>query len=118
MVPGAFFYVQEVTVAARLYVGNLASTTTSPDLEAVFGEAGKVLSASVITDRFTGMSRGFGFVEMASNEEAKTAIERFDGYELQGRALKVNEAKPPKARSGGEDRPSYGGGRGGRGQRW
>ena len=109
-------------MAARLYVGNLASTTTSPDLEAVFGEAGKVLSASVITDRFTGMSRGFGFVEMASNEEAKTAIERFDGYELQGRALKVNEAKPPKARSGGgEDRPSYGGGGGrggGRGQRW
>jgi RNA recognition motif-containing protein len=102
-------------MSTKLYVGNLAYTTNSPDLEALFGEAGTVVSASVITDKMSGQSRGFGFVEMSSSEEARAAIERFDGYELQGRNLKVNEAKPVGSRSG--DRGS-GYGRGGRDRRW
>ena len=78
----------------KLYIGNLAFTTTQRDLEDLFAAAGTCESAAVITDRDTGQSRGFGFVEMSSNAEAQQAIQKFDGHELHGRALKVNEAQP------------------------
>lgn len=97
----------------KLYVGNLSFQTSSLDLEDLFASAGAVESASVIEDRETGRSRGFGFVEMANAEDGKKAIEEFDGKEVQGRTIKVNEAKPR------EDRPRGGGGYGGgRGNRW
>jgi len=88
----------------KLYIGNLAFTTTSRDLEDLFASAGTCESVSVITDRDSGQSRGFGFVAMASNSEAQEAIRKFDGYELQGRALKVNEARD---RDGGSGRGRY-----------
>src|SRR5262245_64256531 len=100
-------------MVVKLFVGNLPFNTTSADLEALFGQVGAVASVNIITDKFTGRSRGFGFVEMSNNEEAQTAIERFNGHELQGRALTVNEAKPQEPRSGGGR--SFGGGGGGRG---
>jgi RNA recognition motif-containing protein len=103
-------------MATKLFVGNLPFNTTSADLESLFGQAGAVSSVNIITDKFTGRSRGFGFVEMSNNDEAKTAIERFNGHELQGRALTVNEAKPQEPRSGGGGR-SFGGGGGGGGGR-
>lgn len=95
-------------MATKLFVGNLSFNTTSEDLEALFGQVGAVTSASVISDKFTGRSRGFGFVEMANSQDAQTAIERFNGSELQGRALTVNEAKPQERSGGG--RSSFGGG--------
>ena len=101
-------------MATKLFVGNLSFNATTADLEALFGQAGVVSSVNIISDKFTGQSRGFGFVEMGSTQEAQTAIERFNGYELQGRALTVNEAKPQEARAGGGDRS--GGGR--RERRW
>jgi len=94
----------------KLYVGNLAFQTTSEDLEDLFGAAGTVQSASVVTDRDTGRSRGFGFVEMSSRTEGDAAIAQFDGKEVNGRNLTVNEAKPRENRGGG----GFGGG-GGRG---
>ena len=78
----------------KLYVGNLAFTTSSQDLQELFAQAGTVESASVVEDRDTGRSRGFGFVEMSSQEEAAKAIEQFNGKEVNGRSLTVNEAKP------------------------
>jgi len=99
-------------VATKLFVGNLSFNATNTDLETLFGQAGTVSSVNIISDKFTGQSRGFGFVEMGSNQEAQTAIERFNGYELQGRALTVNEAKPQESRSGGGR--SFGGGGGSR----
>jgi cold-inducible RNA-binding protein len=95
-------------MSTKLYVGNLSFQTTTQDLEALFAQAGTVQSASVVEDRDTGRSRGFAFVEMSSAEEATSAIEQFNGKEVGGRALKVNEAKPRENRSGG-------GGGGGRG---
>jgi cold-inducible RNA-binding protein len=86
----------------KIFVGNLSFETTSADLEALFSEVGSCESASVVTDRATGRSRGFGFVEMSSAAEAQKAIDALNGRELQGRALKVSEAKE---RSGGGDRP-------------
>ena len=94
-------------MSTKLYVGNLAFQTTSEDLQSLFAQAGTVESASVIEDRMTGQSRGFAFVEMATPEEANAAIEQFNGKEVGGRALKVNEAKPRENRGGGG-----GGGRG------
>lgn len=88
-------------MATKLFVGNLSFSTTSAELEALFSQVGSVASANVISDKFTGKSRGFGFVEMADAQEAQAAIERFNGAELQGRALTVNEAKPQAERSGG-----------------
>ena len=85
----------------KLYVGNLAFQTTSQDLQELFAQAGTVESASVVEDRMTGRSRGFAFVEMASKEEANSAIEQFNGKEVGGRALKVNEAKPRENNGGG-----------------
>ena len=84
----------------KLYVGNLAFQTTSQELQELFAQAGTVESASVVEDRMTGRSRGFAFVEMSSPEEATAAIEQFNGKEVGGRALKVNEAKPREDRGG------------------
>ena len=88
-------------MSTKLYVGNLAFQTTSQELQQLFGQAGTVQSASVVEDRDTGRSRGFAFVEMSSEEEANSAIEQFNGKEVGGRALKVNEAKPRENRGGG-----------------
>ena len=104
-------------MSTKLYVGNLAFQTTSQELQQLFGQAGTVQSASVVEDRDTGRSRGFGFVEMSSQDEATSAIEQFNGKEVSGRALKVNEAKPRENRGGGrgfsENRGGgYGGNRG------
>ena len=88
-------------MSTKLYVGNLAFQTTSQELQQLFGQAGTVQSASVVEDRDTGRSRGFAFVEMSSDEEANSAIEQFNGKEVGGRSLKVNEAKPRENRGGG-----------------
>jgi cold-inducible RNA-binding protein len=102
-------------MATKLYVGNLSFRTTSDDLREAFASVGVVESATVIEDRDTGRSRGFGFVEMATPEEATAAIEQFNGKDLGGRNLTVNEAKPRTERAGGGGgRGGYGGG-GGRG---
>jgi RNA recognition motif-containing protein len=104
-------------VGRKLYVGNLAYSVTSSDLEALFNAHGTVRSAEVIQDRTTGGSKGFGFVEMDNDDEAKAAIAALNGQDHQGRALTVNEAKPREARGGGGGGGGYGGGggRGGRG---
>jgi RNA recognition motif-containing protein len=95
----------------KLYVGNLSFQTTENDLDALFAQVGEVESVRIITDRDTGRSRGFAFVEM-SEENAEKAISQFNGAELDGRALTVNEARPQANREGG----GGGGGRGGRGR--
>ncbi len=88
----------------KLFVGNLSFQTTSADLEALFTEVGTCESASVITDRDSGRSRGFGFVEMASNDEAQKAIAALNGRDVQGRQLNVSEAKERSDRGGGGGR--------------
>ena len=100
-------------MSTKLYVGNLAFQTTSQDLQELFSQAGTVQSASVMEDRETGRSRGFAFVEMSSQDEATSAIEQFNGKEVGGRTLKVNEAKPRENRGGGGR--GFGGNRGGLG---
>ncbi len=100
-------------MSTKLYVGNLSFKTTSDELREHFSQAGTVESASVIEDRETGRSRGFGFVEMATAEDAQAAIEQFNGKDLNGRNLTVNEAKPKTDRGPGGGRGSYGGGGGG-----
>lgn len=98
----------------KLYVGNLAFQTSSDDLLELFSQAGTVESAAVITDRETGRSRGFGFVEMATQEEGEQAIRQFNGMEIDGRTLTVNEARPREPRfNGGRSGGGGGGGRGG-----
>jgi len=106
-------------MSTKLYVGNLSFNTSTQDLETMFAEAGTVTSANIIEDRETGRSRGFAFVEMSSSEEAKKAIASLDGKEVDGRNLKVNEAKPREDRGSGGGR-SNGGGRNsyGGGSRW
>ena len=105
-------------MSKKLYVGNLAFQTTSQELQQLFGQAGTVHSASVVEDRDTGRSRGFAFVEMSSEEEANSAIEQFNGKELSGRALTVNEAKPRENRGGGRGfNDNSGGGYAGNGRR-
>src|SRR5262249_27003219 len=99
-------------MATKLYVGNLSFQTTSDELRDHFAQAGSVESASVVEDRMTGRSRGFGFVEMATPEEATTAIEQLNGKEFGGRNLTVNEARPRTDRGPGG---GYGGNRGGGG---
>lgn len=113
-------------MAQKLYVGNLSYTTTDESLRDTFAEAGGVLSATVIKDKMTGRSRGFGFVEMDSDDAAAKAIEILNGKEIEGRKLVVNEAQPMTARprggaggggfnrDRGGDRGGYGGGGGGR----
>jgi len=98
----------------NIYVGNLSYNTTSSDLEEAFAQHGTVSTARVATDKYTGKSRGFGFVEMPDNNEARKAIDALNGRDLDGRTLNVNEAKPREDRGGG------GGGRGGdrRSNRW
>ena len=95
-------------MSAKLFVGNLSYETTSDEIRDLFSEVGAVESCQVITDRETGRSKGFGFVEMNSKAEATTAKEKFDGQDLHGRALKVDEAKPKT-----DSRNNGGGGYGG-----
>lgn len=83
-------------MAANLFVGNLPYTYDSQKLQDLFSQAGTVVSAKVIVDKYSGRSRGFGFVEMSSDEESKKAIEMFNGNAVDGRPLVVNEARPPK----------------------
>jgi RNA recognition motif-containing protein len=94
----------------NIYVGNLSFDVTEEDVQAAFEAFGKVESVKVIKDKYSGASRGFGFVEMASKDEAKAAIDGLNGKELKGRALNVNEARPRT------ERPRGGGGGGGRGR--
>ena len=100
-------------MSKKLYVGNLSYDVSSSDLQAMLSPHGTVLSAEVITDRATGQSKGFGFVEMESSEEADAAIQALDGSSHNNRTLRVNEAKPRAPRPGGGG--GGGGGRGGRG---
>ncbi len=106
-------------MAKKLYVGSLSYNTTDQSLKDHFAQAGSVESASVIMDKQTGRSKGFGFVEMSTDEEATKAIEMFNGQELDGRKLIVNEARPmterPPRREGGFRRGGFGGGNGGGG---
>jgi RNA recognition motif-containing protein len=101
-------------MSVKLYVGNLAFNTTEQDLQDQFSQYGQVSSASLITDRETGRSRGFAFVELDSKEAAQTAIQGLNGKEVDGRALTVNEAKPREdrggSRGGGGGRGGFGGG--------
>ena len=101
----------------KLYVGNLPYSVSSSDLEQLFSQHGTVESAEVISDRMTGRSKGFGFVEMGSEQEAQAAIAALNGQDQDGRPLTVNEAKPRENRGGGGGggRGGYGGGGGGRG---
>jgi len=104
----------------KLYIGNLSYDTSSADLEALLGAHGTVRSAEVISDRATGQSKGFGFVEMESEDEAEAAIAALNGQQHGGRALTVNVAKPRAPRAGGGGgggRGGYGGGGGGGGRR-
>ncbi|MCK5073124.1 MAG: RNA-binding protein [Bacteriovoracaceae bacterium] len=99
----------------KLYVGNLPFSVTEESLIDKFSQCGTVDSAKLITDRDTGRSKGFGFVEMSSDAEAQEAIEKFDGQDYEGRAIKVNEAKPMEPRRGGGGGGGRDGGRGGYG---
>ena len=87
-------------MSMKLYVGNLSFETSSNDLQTLFAQSGTVESASVVEDRETGRSRGFGFIEMSTTEEGAAAIQKFNGQQVGGRALKVNEAKPRENRAG------------------
>jgi cold-inducible RNA-binding protein len=109
---------QLTVMSMKLYVGNLSFQTSSEDLQQLFAQAGTVESATVVEDRDTGRSRGFGFVEMASKEEGEKAIQQFNGSDLNGRNLTVNEARPREDRGnrgGGGGRGGFGGNRGGGG---
>lgn len=86
-------------MAKKLYVGNLSYQMTQDQLADLFGQVGTVVSANIIMDKYSGRSKGFGFVEMSSDEEADAAIEKFNGQEVEGRALTVNEARPMKERT-------------------
>lgn len=99
-------------MAVKLYVGNLPFSISEGDLTDLFAQSGQVDSAQIVTDRETGRSRGFGFVEMNTREAAEMAISQFNGYEMAGRPLVVNEARPKESRGGGF---GGGGGRGGGG---
>jgi cold-inducible RNA-binding protein len=107
-------------MSVKLYVGNLSFATTELDLQDLFGQVGTVVDVKIIQDKFTGKSRGFGFVTMESSEQSNEAISKFNGYSLDNRPLTVNEARPPEARQdrffpgeprGGGQRDSRRGGR-------
>ncbi len=104
------------SMATKLYIGGLPYSTTQDELQAAFAQAGTVSSTTIIVDKMTGRSRGFGFVEMASDEDAQKAIEMWNGKDFGGRKLTVNEAKPLEPRAPRSDRGGYGSG-GGR-QSW
>lgn len=111
-------------MAKRLFVGSLPYETTNQQLEELFAQAGTVVSANVIIDRYSGRGKGFGFVEMSTEEEAQKAIQTLNGYNLNGRSIVVNEARPmedrgPRPGGGGRDNRSAGGNRrGGFQKRW
>ncbi|MGB0910573.1 MAG: RNA recognition motif domain-containing protein [Nitrospirales bacterium] len=108
-------------MGSKIYVGGLPYSATEAEMEALFAEHGTVESARVITDKFTGQSRGFGFVEMSTSEEAEAAIAALNSTEMGGRTLTVNEAKPMAPRTGGGGGGGFGGGGnrgGGRGGRF
>jgi RNA recognition motif-containing protein len=105
-------------MGSKIYVGGLPYSTTEQELSDLFGAHGVVQSARIITDKFTGKSRGFGFVEMATTEEAQKAITALNATQLGGRTLTVNEARPQEPRSGGGGRGGFGGGGGGQRERW
>lgn len=100
----------------KLYVGNLSYSVTDGELQQLFAEHGSVQSAVIIQDRATGRSKGFGFVEMGSDDEAQNAINALNGKDWNGRSLTVNEAKPREDRPAGGGRGGFGGGGGGRGR--
>lgn len=102
-------------MAKKIYVGNLSYQTTEADLSSMFEQVGSVESVQIITDRDTGRSKGFGFVQMTDDESTEKAIAQFNGREVNGRTLTVNEARPMERREFGS-RASGGGGRGGRGR--
>lgn len=107
-------------MGTRLYVGNMSFNTTEGDMQRLFEQAGRVVGCDLIVDKFTNKSKGFGFVEMGSQDDANKAIQMFNGKEVDGRALTVNEARPREERGGGGG--GYGGGgrggdRGDRGDR-
>ena len=108
------FIGEEYSMEAKLYVGNLPYNIRDEGLQKLFAQAGSVVSATVITDRESGRSKGFGFVEMSSSEEADKAIRMLNGYSLDGRDLRVSIARPreerPRGGGGGRDRRSSGGG--------
>jgi uncharacterized membrane protein YgcG len=108
------FFSEEAQMGKKIYVGNLAYGVSSSDLQQMFEAHGTVQSAQVIMDRDTGRSKGFGFVEMDSDQEAQAAIAALNGQQVDGRTLTVNEARPREDRGGGGGRGGYGGG-GGRG---
>ena len=103
-------------MGAKLYVGGLPYSATEQELSDVFAQHGEVASARIITDKFTGQSRGFGFVEMSSDSEAQAAISALNGSQMGGRTLTVNEARPQEARAGSAGRG--GAGVGGKRDRW
>jgi RNA recognition motif-containing protein len=104
---------------SKLYVGNLSYSVTSSDLEALFSQAGKVESAAVVTDKFSGQSKGFGFVEMATPEDAAKAVDQFNETELKGRNIRVDQARPREGGGGGGGNRGGGGGGNRRGgNRW
>ena len=112
-------------MGSKIYVGGLPYSATEQELSDLFAQHGAVQSARVITDKFTGQSRGFGFVEMSSDSEAQTAISALNGTQMGGRTLTVNEARPQEPRSfggggggRGGDRGGFGGGRGGKRDRF
>jgi RNA recognition motif-containing protein len=109
----------DVFMAQKLFVGGLPFSTSNDQLRSLFAECGEVASATVVTDRDTGRSRGFGFVEMATPEAADEAINKFNGRDYEGRRLQVEKAKSPSAGGGGGGRPARSAGsRGGGGSRW
>src|SRR5271154_5773330 len=111
--PNLGSFLRRPSMGKKLYVGNLTYGVTDSDLQTMFAPHGTVQSAQVIMDRDTGRSKGFGFVEMGSDQEAQTAIQALNGKEVDGRALTVNEARPKT--EGGGGRGGSGGGRGGYG---
>lgn len=106
----------------RIYVGGISYSSNNDSLRRLFETVGTVTDANIVEDRYSGQSKGFGFVEMPNDAEATAAIAKFNGYQLDGRSLTVNEAKPREDRGGGGGRSGggggYGGGGGGRGGRW
>jgi len=99
-------------MTVRLYVGNLPFSVTEQELEELFSQSGQVESANIVTDRDTGRSRGFAFIEMDTREAADAAIQALNGFEIDGRSLTVNDARPKESRGGGSRGGGFGGGRG------